>query len=46
MHQVSVHEAMTVSVADSSRPGEILMAIALADGGRPLPRTGKTRILD
>lgn len=39
-------DAMTVSVADSPRPGEILMAIALADGGRPVPRTGKARILD
>lgn len=35
---------MTVSVAP--RPGEILMAIALADGGRPVPRTGKARIVD
>ena len=39
-------DAMTVSVADAPRPGEILMAIALADGGRPVPRTGKARIVD
>lgn len=25
------------------RPGEILMAIVIADGGRPVPRLGKTR---
>ena len=37
---------MTVSVADAPRPGEILMAIVLADGGRPVPRTGKARIVD
>ena len=39
-------DAMTISVADAPRPGEILMAIALADGGRPVPRTGKARIVD
>ena len=39
-------DAMTVSVADAPRPGEILMAIALADGGRPVPRTGKVRVVD
>ncbi len=36
-------DAMTVSVADAPRPDEILMAIALADGGRPSPRAGKAR---
>jgi hypothetical protein len=36
-------DAMTVSLADGPRPDEILMAIALADGGRPIPRTGKGR---
>ena len=36
-------DAMTVSVADAPRPDEILMAIALADGGRLIPRAGKAR---
>lgn len=34
-------DAMTVSVSDGPRPNEILMAIALADGGRPVPRVRK-----
>lgn len=36
-------DAMTVSVPDGPRPNEILMAIAIADGGRPVPRVGKAR---
>lgn len=36
-------DAMTVSVPDGPRPNEILMAIAIADGGRPVPRVGTTR---
>lgn len=36
-------DAMTVSVPDGPRPNEILMAIAVADGGRPVPRIGKVR---
>ncbi len=36
-------DAMTVSVPDGPRPDEILMAIAIADGGRPVPRVGKVR---
>lgn len=36
-------DAMTVSLADGPRPDEILMAIAIADAGRPVPRAGKTR---
>lgn len=36
-------DAITVSVADSPRPDEILMVIALADGGRPNARVGTTR---
>ena len=36
-------DAMSVSVADSPRPEEILIAIAIADGGRPIPRVGKGR---
>lgn len=39
-------DAMSVMVADAPRPDELLMAIALADGGRPVPRTGKARIVD
>jgi hypothetical protein len=39
-------DTMSVSVADAPRPGELLMAIALADGGRPVPRAGKARIVD
>lgn len=36
-------DAMSACVTDSPRPDEILMAIALADGGRPAPRVGKAR---
>lgn len=36
-------DAMTVSVPDAPRPDEILLAIAIADGGRPAPRCGKGR---
>jgi hypothetical protein len=36
-------DAVSVSVADGPRPIEILKAIAIADGGRPLPRVGKAR---
>ncbi len=36
-------DAMTVSVPDSPRANEIMMAIAICDGGRPLPRVGKER---
>ncbi|RLE13415.1 MAG: amino acid synthesis family protein [Actinobacteria bacterium] len=36
-------DAMTICVPDSPRPDEILMAIAIADGGRPIPRVGKAR---
>jgi hypothetical protein len=32
---------MTVSVADAPRPGEIVVAMAISDGGRPWPRIGK-----
>lgn len=34
-------DTMTVSLADAPRPEEIMVVIALADGGRPLPRCGK-----
>ncbi len=36
-------DTITVSVADSPRPDEILMVVALADGGRPNARVGTTR---
>ncbi|KIC11633.1 peptide synthetase [Leisingera sp. ANG-M1] len=36
-------DAMTVSVADSPRPDEIMMVVALADGGRLNARVGKAR---
>ena len=35
-------DTMTVSVADAPRPDEILVVIALADGGRPHARSRKT----
>lgn len=38
-------DTMTVIVPDAPRPYEILMAIAIADGGRPLPRVGKGRVV-
>jgi len=34
-------DAITVSLGDAPRPDEILVAIALADGGRPLHRIGE-----
>lgn len=33
-------DAMTVSVSDSPRSDEILLAVAVTDGGRPHPRIG------
>lgn len=33
-------DTITVSVGDAPRPDEIVIAVALADGGRPWPRTG------
>ncbi len=36
-------DAMTIAVPDAPRPDEILMAIVICDGGRPVPRVGKTR---
>ena len=36
-------DTMTLSVADAPRPDEIVVAIALSDGGRPEPRVGKGR---
>ena len=34
-------DTITVSVADAPRPDEILVAMAVADGGRPRPRCGR-----
>jgi len=34
-------DTLTVSLADSPRPDEILVVMAIADGGRPHPRSGK-----
>jgi hypothetical protein len=33
-------DAMEVSLADAPRANEILVAVAVADSGRPLPRVG------
>jgi len=33
-------DTITVCVGDAPRPDEIVVAVALADGGRPWPRTG------
>ena len=33
-------DTMTIMVADAPRPNEIVMCMAVADGGRPLPRVG------
>ena len=33
-------DTMTVMVPDAPRPGEIVLAVAVADGGRTLPRSG------
>lgn len=39
-------DTMTVMVADAPRPDEIVLCMAVADGGRPLPRVGKGPITD
>lgn len=38
-------DTMTVMVADAPRPDEIVVVMAVADGGRPRPRVGKGRIV-
>ncbi|MFQ5911841.1 MAG: amino acid synthesis family protein [Nitrospinota bacterium] len=40
----SHYDAMTVSVPDAPFPDEILCAIVLTDGGRPLPRVGGLKL--
>jgi hypothetical protein len=37
-------DTMTVSVADAPRPDEIMVVMAVADGGRANPRVGKGRV--
>ncbi|MDX2205930.1 MAG: amino acid synthesis family protein [Hyphomicrobiaceae bacterium] len=37
-------DTMTVFVPDAPRPDEIVVALVLADGGRPLPRCGSAPI--
>lgn len=39
-------DAMEVRVADAPRAREILVAIAIAEGGRPLPRVGGLKVED
>mgnify|MGYP001554112008 CR=1 FL=1 len=36
-------DTMTVCVADAPRPREVLIVMAVSDGGRPHPRVGKGR---
>ncbi len=36
----SHYDGMTVSVSDAPRPNEIVIAVAVTDSGRPLPRVG------
>jgi hypothetical protein len=33
-------DTVTVSVADAPKPDEIVIVLAFADGGRPIPRCG------
>ena len=37
-------DTLTVMVADAPRPNEIVLCMAVADGGRPLPRVGSVPI--
>lgn len=39
-------DAMEVRIADAPRAGEIVVAVALAVGGRPLPRVGGLKVED
>jgi hypothetical protein len=39
-------DTMTIMVADAPRPNEIVMCMAVSDGGRPLPRVGSGPITD
>jgi hypothetical protein len=37
-------DTMTVAVADAPRPDELVLVMALSEGGRPNPRVGKGRV--
>jgi hypothetical protein len=37
-------DTVTVSIPDAPGPEEIVVAIAISDGGRPHPRVGKGRL--
>ena len=37
-------DTMTVMVADAPRPDEVVIVMAVSDGGRPNPRVGKGRV--
>ena len=37
-------DTMTVMAADAPRPDEIVLVVAVSDGGRPNPRVGKGRV--
>ena len=39
-------DTMTVMIADAPRPDEIVLCMAVADGGRPIPRVGDGPIVD
>lgn len=39
-------DTLTVSLADAPLPGEILLAMGVADGGRPNPRSGSWPVRD
>ena len=36
-------DTLTIAVTDAPRPDEIVVVVAVADGGRPHPRVGKGR---
>ena len=36
-------DTLTIAVPDAPRPDEIVVVVAVADGGRPHPRVGKGR---
>lgn len=39
-------DTMTVMIADAPRPDEIVICMAVADGGRPIPRVGSGPVTD
>ncbi len=39
-------DTMTVMIADAPRPDEIVMCMAVSDGGRPIPRVGDGPVID